>query len=114
MCILVPRDPPGGGEPLGDRATRRQGALPLEPSKCTQPGAVPGPRSDPGADADALCAQASLGEREKITLEVARMLREDVLQQNCYTPYDRYAVFDLLDRQCCLLIKFFYPDKDKG
>ena len=35
-----------------------------------------------------------MGEREKITLEVARILREDFLQQNGYAPYDRYADAD--------------------
>jgi len=29
----------------------------------------------------------------KITLEIAKLLREDFLQQNGYTPYDRYCPF---------------------
>jgi hypothetical protein len=33
--------------------------------------------------------QASLAETDKITLEVAKLLKDDFLQQNGYTPYDR-------------------------
>lgn len=34
--------------------------------------------------------QASLAETDKITLEVAKLLKDDFLQQNGYTPYDRW------------------------
>lgn len=34
-------------------------------------------------------SQASLAETDKITLEVAKMIKDDFLQQNGYTPYDR-------------------------
>ena len=37
--------------------------------------------------------QASLAETDKITLEVARLLKDDFLQQNGYSPYDRYCPF---------------------
>jgi len=40
-----------------------------------------------------LVGKASLAEVDKITLEVARLLKEDFLQQNGYTPYDRYCPF---------------------
>ncbi|CAG7731036.1 unnamed protein product [Allacma fusca] len=40
-----------------------------------------------------LVGKASLAETDKITLEVARLLKEDFLQQNGYTPYDRYCPF---------------------
>jgi V-type H+-transporting ATPase subunit A len=40
-----------------------------------------------------LVGKASLAESDKITLEVARLLKEDFLQQNGYTPYDRYCPF---------------------
>ncbi|XP_022670783.1 V-type proton ATPase catalytic subunit A-like isoform X1 [Varroa destructor] len=40
-----------------------------------------------------LVGKASLGEREKITLEVAKLIKDDFLQQNGYTPYDRYCPF---------------------
>ena len=33
--------------------------------------------------------QGSLAESDKITLEVARLIKDDFLQQNGYTPYDR-------------------------
>lgn len=34
-------------------------------------------------------SQASLAETDKITLEVAKLIKDDFLQQNGYTPYDR-------------------------
>jgi len=40
-----------------------------------------------------LVGKASLAETDKITLEVARLLKEDFLQQNGYTPYDRFCPF---------------------
>lgn len=33
--------------------------------------------------------QGSLAEGDKITLEVAKLIKDDYLQQNGYTPYDR-------------------------
>lgn len=36
-----------------------------------------------------ICWQASLAETDKITLEVAKLIKDDFLQQNGYTPYDR-------------------------
>ena len=40
-----------------------------------------------------LSSQGSLAEADKITLEVAKLLKDDFLQQNGYTPYDRYCPF---------------------
>ncbi|KAI9581361.1 V-type proton ATPase catalytic subunit A-like [Glossina fuscipes] len=40
-----------------------------------------------------LVGKASLAETDKITLEVAKMLKDDFLQQNSYTPYDCYCPF---------------------
>lgn len=37
--------------------------------------------------------KASLAETDKITLEVAKLVKEDFLQQNGYTPYDRFCPF---------------------
>jgi V-type H+-transporting ATPase subunit A len=37
--------------------------------------------------------QGSLAESDKITLEVAKLLKDDFLQQNSYTKYDRYCPF---------------------
>merc|ERR1712038_1675187 len=40
-----------------------------------------------------LVGKASLAETDKITLEVARLLKDDFLQQNGYSPYDKYCPF---------------------
>eukprot|EP00002_Diphylleia_rotans_P008339 TRINITY_DN1812_c0_g1_i1.p1 TRINITY_DN1812_c0_g1~~TRINITY_DN1812_c0_g1_i1.p1 ORF type:complete len:596 (-),score=120.18 TRINITY_DN1812_c0_g1_i1:58-1845(-) len=40
-----------------------------------------------------LVGKDSLAEYDKITLETAKIIREDFLQQNSYTPYDRYCPF---------------------
>lgn len=37
--------------------------------------------------------KASLAEADKITLEVAKLVKDDFLQQNGYTPYDRFCPF---------------------
>lgn len=36
-------------------------------------------------------SQASLAEADKVTLEVAKLLKDDFLQQNGYSSYDRYC-----------------------
>mmetsp|Transcript_11207 Transcript_11207/g.34304 ORF Transcript_11207/g.34304 Transcript_11207/m.34304 type:complete len:609 (+) Transcript_11207:214-2040(+) len=40
-----------------------------------------------------LVGKDSLAETDKVTLEVAKMIREDFLAQNSFTPYDRYCPF---------------------
>jgi len=40
-----------------------------------------------------LVGKDSLGEPDKITLEIARLIREDFLQQNGFKDYDRYCPF---------------------
>jgi len=40
-----------------------------------------------------LVGKDSLGESEKITLEIARIIRDDFLQQNGFTPYDKNCPF---------------------
>ncbi|XP_063230137.1 V-type proton ATPase catalytic subunit A isoform X1 [Bacillus rossius redtenbacheri] len=40
-----------------------------------------------------LVGKASLAETDKITLEVAKLLKDDFLQQNSYSPYDRFCPF---------------------
>lgn len=40
-----------------------------------------------------LVGKASLAESDKITLEVAKMLKDDFLQQNSYSSYDRFCPF---------------------
>lgn len=37
--------------------------------------------------------QDSLAEADKITLETARFLKDDFLQQNSFTKYDKYCPF---------------------
>ncbi|CAH3105525.1 unnamed protein product [Porites lobata] len=38
-------------------------------------------------------SRGSLAEADKITLEVAKLIKDDFLQQNGYSPYDRYCPF---------------------
>merc|ERR1711892_709215 len=40
-----------------------------------------------------LVGKGSLAENDKITLEVARLIKDDFLQQNGYSSYDRYCPF---------------------
>ncbi|KAM3214435.1 hypothetical protein ACQJBY_066748 [Aegilops geniculata] len=40
-----------------------------------------------------LVGKDALGESDKITLETAKLLREDYLAQNAFTPYDKYCPF---------------------
>ncbi|GMS95643.1 hypothetical protein PENTCL1PPCAC_17818, partial [Pristionchus entomophagus] len=40
-----------------------------------------------------LVGKASLAESDKLTLEVAKIIKDDFLQQNGYTPYDRFCPF---------------------
>jgi vacuolar-type H+-ATPase catalytic subunit A/Vma1 len=37
--------------------------------------------------------QSALGETDKITLDIAKIIKEDFLQQNGYSNYDRYCPF---------------------
>lgn len=37
--------------------------------------------------------QSSLAESDKITLDIAKLLKDDFLQQNGYSNYDRYCPF---------------------
>lgn len=40
-----------------------------------------------------LVGKDSLAETDKVTLEASKMIREDFLQQNSYTPWDKYCPF---------------------
>ena len=40
-----------------------------------------------------LVGKGSLAETDKITLEVAKLIKDDFLQQNGYSPYDRFCPF---------------------
>jgi len=47
-------------------------------------------------ETDGLChcvLQGSLAESDKIILEVAKLIKDDFLQQNGYTPYDRWVSY---------------------
>jgi V-type H+-transporting ATPase subunit A len=40
-----------------------------------------------------LLSQSALAETDKITLEIAKIIKEDFLQQNGYSTYDKYCPF---------------------
>lgn len=50
-------------------------------------------KEDDLAEIVQLVGKSALGEADKITLEVARMLKEDFLQQNGMSEYDRFCPF---------------------
>ncbi|KAI0027417.1 V-type ATPase [Vararia minispora EC-137] len=50
-------------------------------------------KEDDLAEIVQLVGKSALGENDKITLEVARMLKDDFLQQNGISEYDRYCPF---------------------
>ena len=50
-------------------------------------------KEDDLAEIVQLVGKSALGESDKITLEVARMLKDDFLQQNGMSEYDRYCPF---------------------
>jgi len=50
-------------------------------------------KEDDLAEIVQLVGKSALGENDKITLEVARMLKEDFLQQNGMSKYDRFCPF---------------------
>ena len=54
-----------------------------------------------------LVGKASLAESDKITLEVAKLIKEDFLQQNSYTPYDRFCPFYKTSGMLKNLITFY-------
>uniref|UniRef100_U3JLB6 H(+)-transporting two-sector ATPase n=1 Tax=Ficedula albicollis TaxID=59894 RepID=U3JLB6_FICAL len=53
-------------------------------------GAVGSRREEEFAKVVQLVGKASLAEGDKVTLEVAKLLKDDFLQQNGYSAYDRY------------------------
>ncbi|CAE6517261.1 unnamed protein product [Rhizoctonia solani] len=50
-------------------------------------------KEDDLAEIVQLVGKSALGEADKVTLEVARMLKDDFLQQNGMSEYDRYCPF---------------------
>jgi len=54
-----------------------------------------------------LVGKDSLAEGDKITLEIAKIIREDFLQQNGFTPYDRYCPFYKTVGMMRNLIRFY-------
>lgn len=59
-----------------------------------------------------LVGKDSLSESDKIILEVAKLIREEFLQQNAYTPYDKYCP---LYKTCWMLrnIVTFYEEAQR-
>lgn len=54
--------------------------------------------------------QASLAEADKITLEVAKLLKDDFLQQNGYSSYDRSELRMCPSFLSCLTCSCFLVD----
>lgn len=50
-------------------------------------------KEDELAEIVQLVGKSSLGEADKVTLDVAKLIKEDFLQQNGLTLYDRYCPF---------------------
>lgn len=50
-------------------------------------------KEDELAEIVQLVGKSSLGETDKVTLDVARLIKEDFLQQNGISVYDRYCPF---------------------
>ena len=55
-----------------------------------------------------LVGKDSLSARDQITLEVAKMIREDFLQQNSFVDIDSYSEYD---RQCRMLDMIYQYDQ---
>ena len=55
-----------------------------------------------------LVGKDSLSARDQITLEVAKMIREDFLQQNSFVDIDSYSEYD---RQCRMLEMIYQYDQ---
>eukprot|EP01088_Endostelium_zonatum_P006307 TRINITY_DN1841_c0_g1_i2.p1 TRINITY_DN1841_c0_g1~~TRINITY_DN1841_c0_g1_i2.p1 ORF type:complete len:608 (-),score=89.68 TRINITY_DN1841_c0_g1_i2:77-1900(-) len=51
--------------------------------------------------------ERELSEKDKVVLAVAKMIREDFLQQNCFTPYDRQCPFWKLAGMMKNFVKFY-------
>jgi len=50
-------------------------------------------KEDELAEIVQLVGKSALGEQDKVTLDVARLLKDDFLQQNGISEYDRYCPF---------------------
>ena len=53
-----------------------------------------------------LVGKDSLSARDQLTLEIARMLREDFLQQNAFMDVDSYSSFDRQKRLMALILRY--------
>ncbi|KAI5638226.1 ATP synthase alpha/beta family, nucleotide-binding domain-containing protein [Phthorimaea operculella] len=58
-----------------------------------------------------LVGKASLAETDKITLEVAKLLKDDFLQQNSYSDYDRFCPFYKTVGMLKNIISFYYKSR---
>ena len=53
-----------------------------------------------------LVGKDSLSPRDQLTLEIARMLREDFLQQNAFMDVDGYSSYDRQEKLLALILKY--------
>eukprot|EP00276_Gloeochaete_wittrockiana_P007493 CAMPEP_0184643352 /NCGR_PEP_ID=MMETSP0308-20130426/187_1 /TAXON_ID=38269 /ORGANISM="Gloeochaete witrockiana, Strain SAG 46.84" /LENGTH=581 /DNA_ID=CAMNT_0027071231 /DNA_START=201 /DNA_END=1946 /DNA_ORIENTATION=+ len=58
-----------------------------------------------------LVGKDSLAESDKITLETAKIIREDFLAQNAYSPYDKFCPFYKSSWMLRNIIEFFYASQ---
>lgn len=61
-------------------------------------------KEDELAEIVQLVGKSSLGEGDKVTLDVARLIKEDFLQQNGISVYDRYCPFYKTVRRSILFL----------
>jgi V-type H+-transporting ATPase subunit A len=54
-----------------------------------------------------LVGKSSLAENDKITLDVAKLLKDDFLQQNGYSAYDRFCPFYKTVGMLANIVKFY-------
>ncbi|KAF0987543.1 hypothetical protein HZS_5009 [Henneguya salminicola] len=51
-----------------------------------------------------LVGKGSLGEGDKITIDIAKLIKDDFLQQNSYTPYDRFCpIYKTVGMMQCII-----------
>jgi len=54
-----------------------------------------------------LVGRESLSEDDKVTLEVAKLIKDDFLQQNAFTDYDKFCPFQKSVGMMKCMTKFF-------
>ena len=53
-----------------------------------------------------LVGKDALSPNDQLTLEVARMIREDFLQQNAFTDIDGYSSYDRLEKLLAIILSY--------